>query len=228
MKNKNDFLIQDNNNKMDLDIKDLYKLSKKELISLIATIQTDIKEKYQEYNNIILNNILSNLISKEKRFQIARIEEGYYREMNSGFMIVKKNLDEPLKIRMILEEDEEDEEKAYILREFEGLENKLGPLLEKILIKCDFNGKKIDDDVKSKEQQEKEQYDEIEVIEIGKGIYREVYHGFLLKQREDGSIITTSVIENGEEKERDLTEDEKKIARAMGILVPEIIHLPEI
>ncbi len=73
------------------------------------------------------------------------------------------------------------------------------------------------------------QNDELQVIEIEghPGKYREVNHGFIVQQGEDGSL-TSHQIDDPNSGWRDLKENEKKIALSLGIQVVHTSSLPKV
>jgi len=62
---------------------------------------------------------------------------------------------------------------------------------------------------------------ELEVINIPgrQAMFKELKHGFIVRQMPDGTIIALK-IEDGNGGERNLTDDEKKLANSMGIATP--------
>ena len=75
--------------------------------------------------------------------------------------------------------------------------------------------------------------EELQVVQIQPGVFREVKHGFILRQQEDGNVVAYA-IEEQEGVTRDLSDSEKKVALAMGIQVintntiPQIPQIPQV
>ena len=75
------------------------------------------------------------------------------------------------------------------------------------------------------EQVEKKD-NELQVTDIGDGFYQEVTHGFIVKPEDDGSVTALYIDDKGSR--RELKEDERKIAKGMGMNVvePKPVPLP--
>jgi len=83
-------------------------------------------------------------------------------------------------------------------------------------------------------ENEEDKNDELSVVAIPDrdGYFRETKYGFIVQQQEDGTVFSGAIDDNGTE--RELTDDEKKIATSLGIQIvssdpaPEVPQVPQV